>query len=49
MLLSSFSFLSCKDVSTTMILTPGPVIDFLIVNQNVREPRYVDWVKVRNC
>lgn len=35
------------DVSTTMILTPGPVIDFLIVNQNVREPRYVDWVKAK--
>ncbi|KAJ6873857.1 hypothetical protein NC651_032641 [Populus alba x Populus x berolinensis] len=35
------------DVSTTMILTPGPVIDFLVVNQNVREPRYVDWVKAK--
>ncbi|XP_050206927.1 protein argonaute 16 [Mercurialis annua] len=35
------------DVSTTMILTPGPVIDFLLTNQNVREPRNVDWVKAK--
>ncbi|XP_015881205.3 protein argonaute 16 [Ziziphus jujuba] len=35
------------DVSTTMILKPGPVIDFILANQNVREPRYVDWVKAR--
>ncbi|KAG7012021.1 Protein argonaute 16, partial [Cucurbita argyrosperma subsp. argyrosperma] len=35
------------DVSTTMILKPGPVIDFLIANQNVREPRYIDWVKAK--
>ncbi|KAG8640547.1 hypothetical protein MANES_13G066164v8 [Manihot esculenta] len=35
------------DVSTTMVLTPGPVIDFLIANQNVREPRYIDWVKAK--
>ncbi|GAV71984.1 PAZ domain-containing protein/Piwi domain-containing protein/DUF1785 domain-containing protein [Cephalotus follicularis] len=35
------------DVSTTMILTPGPVIDFLMVNQNVREPRFIDWVKAK--
>ncbi|KAJ6319503.1 hypothetical protein OIU78_015011 [Salix suchowensis] len=35
------------DVSTTMILTPGPVIDFLIANQNVREPRNVDWMKAK--
>lgn len=37
----------CADVSTTMILTPGPVIDFLITNQDVREARYIDWVKVK--
>lgn len=30
-----------------MILKPGPVIDFLIANQNVREPRFIDWTKVR--
>ncbi|KGN47971.1 protein argonaute 16 isoform X1 [Cucumis sativus] len=35
------------DVSTTMILKPGPVIDFLIANQNVREPRYIDWGKAK--
>ncbi|XP_065875578.1 protein argonaute 16 [Euphorbia lathyris] len=35
------------DVSTTMILTPGPVIDFLKANQNVRESRYIDWVKAK--
>lgn len=42
------SFISFADVSTTMILKPGPVIDFLIANQNVREPRYIDWAKVHN-
>ncbi|PRQ52668.1 putative post-transcriptional gene silencing PAZ-Argonaute family [Rosa chinensis] len=35
------------DVSTTMIVTPGPVIDFLLTNQGVREPRYIDWVKAK--
>ncbi|CAK9184081.1 unnamed protein product [Ilex paraguariensis] len=35
------------DVSTTMILTPGPVIDFLLANQNAREPRYIDWAKAK--
>ncbi|XP_038705645.1 protein argonaute 16-like [Tripterygium wilfordii] len=35
------------DVSTTMILKPGKVIDFLMANQNVREPRYIDWVKAK--
>nr|XP_023881007.1 protein argonaute 16 [Quercus suber] len=35
------------DVSTTMILTPGPLIDFLLANQNVREARYIDWVKAK--
>lgn len=34
------------DVSTTMILTPGPVIDFLKSNQNARDARSIDWVKV---
>ncbi|KAJ4830357.1 Protein argonaute 16 [Turnera subulata] len=36
-----------RDVSTTMILTPGPVIDFLKINQNVREPVHIDWVKAK--
>ncbi|CAI0460289.1 unnamed protein product [Linum tenue] len=35
------------DVSTTMVLTPGPVKDFLLVNQNVRELREIDWDKAR--
>lgn len=35
------------DVSTTLILTPGPVIDFLFANQNVKEPRQVDWAKAK--
>lgn len=39
-------FLGYEDVSTTLILTPGPVIDFLVANQNVKEPRYIDWAKV---
>ncbi|KAL7229531.1 hypothetical protein ACSBR2_008105 [Camellia fascicularis] len=33
------------DVSTTMILTPGLVIDFLLANQNALEPRNIDWAK----
>ncbi|KAJ4768954.1 Argonaute family protein [Rhynchospora pubera] len=35
------------DVTTTMIMTPGPVIDFLLANQNVREPSMVDWAKAK--
>ena len=34
------------DVAMTLTLKPGPVLDFLLANQNVREPRYIDWVKV---
>lgn len=34
------------DVSTTMILKPGPVIDFLLFNQNVNDTRHIDWIKV---
>lgn len=29
-----------------MIVTPGPVVDFLIANQNVKDPFSLDWVKV---
>ncbi|RVW97420.1 Protein argonaute 16 [Vitis vinifera] len=36
------------DVSTTMILTPGPVIDFLLANQNIRDPRHINWEKATN-
>ncbi|PIN22149.1 Translation initiation factor 2C (eIF-2C) [Handroanthus impetiginosus] len=35
------------DVSTTMILTPGPVVAFLVANQNVKDARYVDWAKAK--
>lgn len=35
------------DVSTTMIVQPGPVVDFLIANQNVKDPYSVDWVKAK--
>ena len=46
-LLTFLPLFQSADVSTTMILTPGPLIDFLLANQNVREARYIDWVKVR--
>ncbi|KAF9621118.1 hypothetical protein IFM89_016612 [Coptis chinensis] len=36
------------DVSTTMIIQPGPVVDFLIANQNVRDPYGIDWAKLCN-
>ncbi|KAG8387057.1 hypothetical protein BUALT_Bualt03G0213700 [Buddleja alternifolia] len=35
------------DVSTTMILKPGPVVDFLLANQNVKEHRFIDWLKAK--
>ncbi|GAB2246018.1 hypothetical protein Droror1_Dr00001511 [Drosera rotundifolia] len=35
------------DVSTTVVIKPGPVLDFLLANQNVREPRSIDWGKAR--
>ncbi|KAL8195378.1 hypothetical protein R6Q57_025781 [Mikania cordata] len=35
------------DVSYTVILTPGPVIDFLKSNQNARDARSIDWVKAK--
>ncbi|XP_048137588.1 protein argonaute 16-like [Rhodamnia argentea] len=36
-----------RDVTTTMILTPGPVIKFLLANQNVKEHRHLDWAKAK--
>lgn len=41
------NLLILSDVSTTMILTPGPVIEFLKANQGAREARAIDWVKVK--
>lgn len=35
------------DVSTTMIVKPGPVVDFLIENQKVRDPFQIDWAKAK--
>ncbi|CAL5356682.1 unnamed protein product [Camellia sinensis] len=35
------------DGSTTTIVQPGPVIDFLIANQGVRDPFQVDWAKAK--
>ncbi|VAI16757.1 unnamed protein product [Triticum turgidum subsp. durum] len=35
------------DVSTTMIVTPGPVVNFLLTNQNVRDIRDIDWPKAK--
>ncbi|KAL1225888.1 Protein argonaute 4 [Cardamine amara subsp. amara] len=35
------------DVTTTMIIKPGPVVDFLIANQNVRDPYGIDWSKAK--
>ncbi|CAI0452232.1 unnamed protein product [Linum tenue] len=35
------------DVSTTMIIQPGPVIDFLINNQGARDPFSLDWAKAK--
>ncbi|KAM7473009.1 hypothetical protein LguiA_011192 [Lonicera macranthoides] len=35
------------DVSTTMIVQPGPVVDFLIANQKVRDPSEIDWSKAK--
>ncbi|KAF2292326.1 hypothetical protein GH714_019242 [Hevea brasiliensis] len=36
------------DVTMTMFLTPGPVIDFLKANQNVQDPCCIDWVKAKS-
>ncbi|CAA0816047.1 Protein argonaute 6 [Striga hermonthica] len=30
-----------------MILKPGPVVDFLLSNQNVKEARDIDWLKAK--
>ncbi|KAH0454153.1 hypothetical protein IEQ34_016077 [Dendrobium chrysotoxum] len=35
------------DVATAIIVRPGPVIEFLIANQNVRDPFQVDWEKAK--
>ncbi|KAI3917030.1 hypothetical protein MKX01_003479 [Papaver californicum] len=35
------------DVSTTMIIRPGPVVDFLLGNQNVNHPNQINWDKAK--
>ncbi|BAD81109.1 zwille protein -like [Oryza sativa Japonica Group] len=35
------------DVSTTMIVRPGPVIEFLLFNQNIKNPHEIDWGKAK--
>ncbi|CAO2184938.1 unnamed protein product [Urochloa humidicola] len=35
------------DVSTTMIVKPGPVVDFLLANQKVDHPQKIDWSKAK--
>lgn len=41
-----FVFRWFADVSTTIILEPGSVLEFLKANQSVETPRQIDWVKV---
>jgi hypothetical protein len=35
-----------KDVSTTLLVKPGALVDFLLENQNVQQPNLIDWSKV---
>ncbi|QHN92506.1 Protein argonaute 4B [Arachis hypogaea] len=35
-------------VSTTMVVKPGPVLDFLCENQNVKHPDFIDWTKAKS-
>ncbi|KAL0897547.1 hypothetical protein Bca101_081508 [Brassica carinata] len=35
------------DVTTTMIIKPGPLVDFVIANQGARDPFTVDWSKAK--
>ncbi|KAF5203307.1 argonaute [Thalictrum thalictroides] len=35
------------DVSSTMILTPGPVLNFILTNQNLKDPRQIDWGRAK--
>ncbi|KAK9155508.1 hypothetical protein Sjap_002988 [Stephania japonica] len=35
------------DASSTIILTPGPVLNFLLANQNVRSPHQIDWGRAK--
>nr|XP_033510643.1 protein argonaute 4B-like [Nicotiana tomentosiformis] len=35
------------DVSTTTIIQPGPLVNFLMANQNVDNPFKIDWTKAK--
>ncbi|CAG7907291.1 unnamed protein product, partial [Brassica rapa] len=35
------------DVTTTMIIKPGPLVDFVIANQGAKDPFTVDWSKAK--
>lgn len=39
-------FVFWSDVSSTLIVTPGPVMKFLTDNQGVRDQSFIDWKKV---
>ncbi|CAK8568369.1 unnamed protein product [Lathyrus sativus] len=35
------------DLSTTLLVKPGPVVDFLLHNQNIHQPKLIDWTKAK--
>ncbi|KAK2439745.1 protein argonaute [Trifolium repens] len=35
------------DVSTTLLVKPGALVDFLLENQNVQQPNLIDWSKAK--
>ncbi|XP_028802599.1 protein argonaute 4A-like [Neltuma alba] len=35
------------DMSTTLLLKPGPVLEFLCMNQNVNRTNLIDWTKAK--
>ncbi|KAK4350607.1 hypothetical protein RND71_029920 [Anisodus tanguticus] len=37
----------CRDTSTTTVVQPGPLVNFLIANQNVDNPFKIDWTKAK--
>ncbi|XVF46380.1 hypothetical protein PTKIN_Ptkin03bG0022300 [Pterospermum kingtungense] len=43
------NFTDIGDVSTTMIVRPGPVVDFLLQNQNAKDPDSLDWTKAKRA
>ncbi|CAD6231961.1 unnamed protein product [Miscanthus lutarioriparius] len=38
-----------NDVSTTMIVEPGPVINFILSNQYIKDPCRIDWGKAKRA